>query len=66
VPVVSAHSSSLTAVTVRQHLMPRAVPDHNGEKISKIGARLTKSLQKRFGLSICGMSVISEVSNLRR
>jgi len=36
------------------------------EKVAKIGVWLTKLSIKQFSLSICGMSVISNVSNLTR
>ena len=42
------------------------IPDHKSEKVTKIGARLTNLSQKQFSLSIYGMSVISNVSNLTR
>jgi len=40
------------------------IPDHKGKKVTKIGARLTKLPPKQVSLSIYGMSVISNVSNL--
>jgi len=42
------------------------VPDHKNEKVTKIGARLTKLSPKQFSLSIYGMPVISNVSNLTK
>jgi len=41
-------------------------PDHKSEKITEIVAWFTKLLQKQFHLSIYGLSVISNVSNLVR
>jgi len=38
--------------------------DHNRERITIIGARLTKFKKNKFSLSICEMSVISDVPNL--
>ena len=42
------------------------IPDHKSEKVTKIGARLTKLSQKQFCLSTYGMSVILNVSNSTR
>ena len=42
------------------------IPDHKSEKLTTIGAWLTKLSQKQFSLTIYGMSVISNVSNLTR
>ena len=42
------------------------IPDHKSEKVTKIGARLTKLSPKQFSFSIYGMSVISKASNLTR
>ena len=41
-------------------------PDYKSEKITKIRARLTKLSPKQFSLSIFGMSVFSNISNLTR
>jgi len=41
-------------------------PDHKSEKVTKIGARLTKLFLKQFSLGIYGISVISKVFNLTR
>jgi len=40
------------------------ISDHKSEKVTKIGARLTKLSYKQFSLSIYGMAVISNVSHL--
>jgi len=42
------------------------IPDHKSEKVTKVAARLSKLSPKQFSLSIYGMSVISNVSNLTR
>ena len=41
------------------------IPDHKSEKVTQIGAQLTKLSQEQFTPSY-GMSVISNVSNLTR
>jgi len=42
------------------------IADYKGEKVTKIGARLTKLSPKQFSLSIYGMAVNSNVSNLTK
>ena len=42
------------------------IPNHNSERIPKIGARLRKLSQKQFSLSIYEMSVIHAVPNLTK
>ena len=42
------------------------IPDHESGKVTKIGAQLIKLSTKQFSLSIYGISVISNVSNLTR
>ena len=42
------------------------IPDHNIERITKIGARLTKlSQQSSLALALSNASLFSEVSNLQ-
>jgi len=42
----------------------QSITGHKSEKITEVGAWLTKLSPKQFSLSIYGMSVISKVFNL--
>jgi len=60
------HSKSHPAEEKKLIGLCTIIPDHKSEKVSKTGAQLTKISPKQFSLSIYGISVISNVSNLTK